>query len=178
MSASALGIQVLHILVSAGRSQGSNESTFGITNSGSALELGHDVYIISWISQKIQARTNQSVTSSKPKAFLTCYQASEISSTSSQSPPISYSQTSNTPRQLLTTPITMPLGFAGFPRDPSSGKPVGLAQRLLSSPSSKEGSKNTQDTTSSWKAQEAARDSCQSTDTLPVYQEKNSSSQN
>lgn len=72
----------------------------------------------------------------------------------------------------------MPLGFAGFPRDPTSGKPVGIAQRFLSSPSSKDDSKRSQDTIASLKAQEAARDQDQSTDTLPVYQEKNSSNQN
>lgn len=76
------------------------------------------------------------------------------------------------------TTITMPLGFAGFPRDPTSGKPVGIAQSFLSSPSKKDDSKRSQDTITSWKAQEAARDQYRSTDTLPVYQEKNSSNQN
>ena len=72
----------------------------------------------------------------------------------------------------------MPLGFAGFPRDPTSGKPVGLAQRFLSSPSSKDDTKHSEDKIASQKAEEAARDQHQSTDTLPVYREKDSSSQN
>jgi len=102
--------------------------------------------------------------------------ASEISSASFPSLPILYRQ--NIPHQLLTTTTIIPLGFAGFPRDPTSGKPVGLAQSFLSSPSSKEDTKRSQDTIASWKAQEAARDQHQSTDTLPVHQEKDSSNQN
>lgn len=73
----------------------------------------------------------------------------------------------------------MPLGFTGFPRDPVSGQSVGIAQMFLTDKKGKKDKKEkkekkstSSDALSSWKAQEAARDSRQSTDTLPKYSER------
>ncbi|KAF1986173.1 hypothetical protein K402DRAFT_394023 [Aulographum hederae CBS 113979] len=82
----------------------------------------------------------------------------------------------------------MPAGFAGFPRDPSTGKSVGTAQSFLSSLKSTKSSsskiwsamsgtspKHSSTTTSSSKAKEAEassyRTSTDTTSTLPTYSE-------